>query len=196
MTTLLVEDNAVPGAGSFRSEALAIDYREVEFQGHKYPGVGLNDVLQKDLARQIGRVVRHGLGFHPEFKMAFMRLTRKQDEHPFHIHADNVVGAKWAAVWYLTPDDLCVGGTAFWTHCATGADGIPEGFDHTSEDAAQLDKDGQDESLWSMNGLVAMRFNRMVVYPCSLFHSRYPLRFPGETLLDGRLVGVAFFNEA
>ena len=195
MTTLLVEDNAIPNSVQFREAALAIDYQTVSYQGFDFPGVGLNGGLQKDLADALSNAVRRGLGFYPDFKLVFFRLTRKDDRHPVHIHADNVVGAKWAAVWYLTPDEHCVGGTAFWTHRATGAEGLPAGFDHTSKQAAQLDEDGRNEDLWCMNGLVGMKFNRLAIYPCNLFHSRYPLKFPGDTVETGRLVGVAFFNE-
>lgn len=61
---------------------------------------------------------------------------------------------------------------------------------------ASLNEDGLHEDRWALNGLVGMKFNRLLVYPTCLFHSRYPRQLTGfgDTPATGRLIWGCFFS--
>jgi hypothetical protein len=116
-------------------------------------------------------------------------------------HADGIY-SKWAAVVYLTKGTR-YGGTAFWTHVPTGLDEVPDkdlisvaGFDSRSWHSF-LDSECKNPQRWQLAGFSGMKFNRLVTYPTSMFHSRYPNNITepfGSTKQDGRLVWVAFYD--
>lgn len=177
-----------------REFGLAAQYDTVSFGGHDYHGMGPSDQLERSsfLSERIAQAV----GFEPDIKYSYFRLTEKGSPPTVWIHADSVC-AEYGAVLYLNLPQHCLGGTAFWTHNATGWDGLPEGQEITEDLAKVLNEDGNAQErwrVWTMNTLVGMKFNRFIAYPSRCFHSRYPRDGWGTSKEDARLVWVAFFD--
>lgn len=109
------------------------------------------------------------------------------------IHSDLGMG-EYAAVLHLHKHP---GGTAFWKHREIGDDHVTQWMiDNAGPDkiAAKLREEGQNEDAWEMTSLAGAKFNRLVVYPSALFHSRWPKDNLGDTPEEGRITWVAFFN--
>ena len=172
-----------------REYALGLEYKTEAYQGFEYQGIGRGRACVEDLMAE-------AMGFPVDIQMQFFRLGVVGDRLTSWIHADSVC-ADWACVWYLTPDDLVQKGTGtgFWRHRHLGWRGLPAGrIDQQMAD--RLNADGQTEEAWELEEIVAMRFNRAVFYPTSLFHGRYPEAAFGDDLQTGRLIWCSFFNKA
>lgn len=106
------------------------------------------------------------------------------------IHTDLGWGSH-ALVIYLNDTQEDLGGTAFWTHRATGTERIDPG----DVDLFEIVKnDWDNEEAWDMKEYVPMKFNRATIYESAFYHSRYPFDAFGSTPEDGRLIAVAFFT--
>jgi hypothetical protein len=189
MITQIIIDDFHPVAKPIAAFAKTLSYGPQEWEGHTYRGIGLgySPELFYDLLVPF-------LGRKPEPKMEFFRLGTKEEAPTTYIHADNAC-AKHAAVWYLSepPADL-VSGTAFWQHRASDKYELSEKDREDHDFILGLDADGADESKWKMVGLCGHKFNRCVVYPSNIFHSRYPKDAWGKDAADGRIVFTSFFD--
>jgi hypothetical protein len=172
-----------------RQRALNLDFKNADWAGKTYRGVAECSALDVDIIQKIEQET----GKRCDMKLSFFRSGRQGIDAPTtYIHADNAVPARFAGVLYLTPDHLCRGGTAFWRHKSLFWDRLPPAV--PPELADRLNQDGQDEQQWDQTRMVQMKFNRFVMYPTDVFHSRYPKEGFGQTLEDGRLVYVCFFD--
>ena len=176
-----VYDDFLPDASTVREIALAAPYFDYPaHDGEVYKRIWIGQVpgLQEAIEAKVGPVEMLGMGY---------RLNYAGELPNAAIHSDLGWGTH-ALVLYLSEGP---GGTAFWTHRASGARTIYVG-DHDL--FAKVKDDWNDESKWDQRELVAMKFNRALIYRSALFHSRYPFEAFGTTPDDGRLIAVAFFN--
>ncbi|MGI0034284.1 MAG: DUF6445 family protein [Nitrososphaera sp.] len=104
------------------------------------------------------------------------------------VHADRGYGSL-AAVLYLSLPEHCTGGTAFWRH-RSGIDRLPA----EAGDEHQAVRDFVRISRWRQTQVVPMAFNRLILYPTQLFHSRWPFQAFGTGPQDGRLIAVGFYE--
>lgn len=165
--------------------------------GVTYPNICL-DVKIEDVEEKLGEV--HGVPS-VDINLSCFRLSLIGEKDDTFCHADGIY-AKWAAVLYMNRN-IQYGGTAFWTHRETGLDSVPEdglmkvaGF-HPIKYHQWLTAETNNPSKWESGGFCGMKFNRLVTYPTSSFHSRVPGNIDrpfGNTVEDGRLVWVAFYN--
>lgn len=189
MLSQLIFDNFHPVAKPIAAYAKSLDYKTVDWEGHSYRGVGLGYSPE-----MFFDLLSTKLGYKVEPKMEFFRLGTKEEAPTTYIHADNAC-AKNAAVWYLSeaPKGI-LSGTAFWQHKDTGKYELTE-EDRTDEEfIKQLNADGADESKWNLVGVAGHRFNRCIVYPSNLFHSRYPKDAWGADRTNGRITFACFFD--
>lgn len=185
----LIIDDFHPVAKPIAEFAKTLTYGPQEWEGHTYRGIGLGyspEMFWDLLSNALGRTVTP--------KMEFFRIGTKTEKPLSYIHADNAC-AKFAVVWYLSeaPKGL-VAGTAFWTNKETGSDTLT---DAERTDAGLIDRlvaDSADESKWVMSGLCGQKFNRVVIYPSNVYHSRYPQDAWGNDVSDARIVYTAFFD--
>lgn len=190
-------DDFHPAPIAVAAMARSLDYKEVEWNGHKYKGIGLG-YSPEGIYGYIGQI----FGTPVKPKLEYFRIGTKSDSATTYIHADSIC-AKYAAVWYLSeaPEGI-VAGTAFWKHKAHNIDRLLSreqvvasvGEGGIGEYEKALNADGNDESKWQMAGLCGQKFNRISIYPTDLFHSRYPKDAWGETVADGRIVWTCFFD--
>jgi len=188
-TSLITIDDFHPVAKPIAAFAKGLAYGPQEWQGHTYKGLGIGyspELFYEQLGLVLGRSITPAL--------EFFRLGTKEDAPTTYIHADNAC-AKNAAVWYLSeaPDGV-MAGTAFWKHKETGKYELTAKDREDDDLCKRLDADGADESKWEMVGIAGQRFNRLVVYPSNLFHSRYPKDAWGSCPSDGRITFATFFN--
>jgi hypothetical protein len=133
-----------------------------------------------------------------------------------HIHND---GSDYAFVVYLNKETI-EGGTSLWSHRSTGLESIPstqsskmsyEELEYVSEVTGTLDinelrefnskvlnKNHKLDSYvneqhdWEMLHLSKMKYNRMIFYPASYFHSMHVTR--DMYIDDWRIVQVGMIN--
>lgn len=96
--------------------------------------------------------------------LTFFRQGKQDQAEPHYLHTDASMG-DWTGILYLTPNPPAGDGTAFWRHVATGKTGS---LLLTKDEAALW----FDESVWERWHLVDAKFNRLVLFPASLYHSR------------------------
>ena len=200
--TLKVFDNVLPDIHSVREWATRLSFSTNAYQGEDFPNTA------SDWGRFPVNLLSDVMGFRCENILSVMRLGLASDNaaaKPF-IHSDDTMeGAQWAAVIYLTNTTIDrdnYSATAFWRHKETGLSSFPEdpkdllriGYD--KDVFSRLHTDGFDEKKWHLEGLVRAISNRMIIYPTSLFHSRYPATAYGDSPETGRLIWCSFFRAA
>lgn len=185
MNQIEVIDDFLPDPHLARSKGMKAKFEDRTLQdGQLYKRIAetllpeVVDALNEHMGRPISLL---GMGF---------RLNYDGEPPNTDIHTDQGWG-KYALVLGLSRDEDWRGGTAFWTHNATGADRIRPGDVGTIK-AVQPDWNKPD--AWHLDQVVDGKFNRALIYRSELFHSRWPFTAFGSTPEDGRLVLVAFFN--
>lgn len=194
--SLLVVDDFMPEPARVRAELLAGKFQtETGPDGGQYTNI--NAVERPDLHALIERAV--GFPIHP--LLSFARADLAGERPHSAVHSDTIC-SEFAVVLYLNPPAQCDGGTAFWTHRYLGIDAMPtwKEVEARSWDPNRFYKSIREDwnqlGLWTMSGYVGMKFNRCVLYPCKMFHSRWPQESFGQDAATGRLVWVCFFNRA
>lgn len=199
--TQVTVDDFYPAPMAVRMAAKTLNYQTVEYQGHKYNGIGVGYVPER-----VDEYLSKVIGSPVELKENYFRLGTSLEMPTSYIHADNAL-ARFACVWYLSdcPDSV-VGGTAFWRNKELGITQTPtleevSKYSQFKGDAPVGDRyiefineQGMDEGKWDMIGLVGHKFNRLTIYPTEVFHSRFPKEGWGKNVTDGRLVWTGFFN--
>jgi hypothetical protein len=190
---LVVCDEFLPDPQAVLEKALAGKFKDVEYRGDLYEGVGESFIDPIDL-------VSKAVGFDVVIDMSFFRNSLMH-HRPGSIHTD-MCESNWAGILYLSDPESELSGTAFWTHKELGWDRLPPaqimrdlGVEPTLEFRENLSSDGFDESKWNLDTVLGMKYNRFVAYPTEYFHSRYPRRNEATDFLDGRLTWVCFFRD-
>lgn len=189
--TLQIFDEFLPEAeaASLRQLCLSLPFGPVEYKGETYPNIGQ---LPREWTDYLHRLLDDAIGCAADLKLSFLRYSTEEDDTPHWIHADNGE-AQYAVVYYLSEPGTGLEGTAFWQHRELKADEARLGI--TEAEVARVNADAHSSEPWRMAGIAQQRFNRLITYPCRLFHSRYPKHSPGHDLATGRLIWVAFYNQ-
>ena len=169
-------DDAVPDPMNYRYRALRLEFRTYEFGPTIFHGIATGGPCAGMLSR-----------LHSEFELlhpslTFFRKSPLGQVEPHFIHTDIDMG-EWSALLYLNPKPKDGDGTCFWMHKDTGA--IESAVPH------ERSIEGRNPDNWTMRKRIDAKFNRMVVFPSSYFHSRAIHENWGEGD-DARLVQVAF----
>lgn len=133
-------------------------------------------------------------------RMSFFRMNIERELPHSWVHSDDIC-AQYAAVLYMNKPAQCYGGTAMWKHLPTGLNFLPSPEQLAAVNVPvsireDIGKDTHDIKLWEQVGMVPMRYNRLVTYPTTYFHSRYPFEGFGATQEDARLVWTCFYDIA
>ena len=191
--TLMVKDEFSSSAQEIRSRVVSEGFvDEVGPDGFNYTGINMGE--DEELKGEVDKLM-NGV----THKMSFFRQNLEGEMPHSYVHSDEIC-ADWAGLLYLNKDEQAKGGTAFWKHKYMKWDRVPSDDEVTAlgvskeEFGEQLTVDWKDKELWEMSGFIGMKFNRFIVYPTKIFHSRYPHEGFGQGNEDGRLVWVCFFN--
>lgn len=103
------------------------------------------------------------------------------------VHHDDT---SWAGVIYLTPDANPDAGTGLFTHIETG---VCQWDPNDPSTELNENEDRFDLSKWRCNLRVENKFNRLILYRGSMYHSSLIAGF-GNNYENGRLTQVFFFN--
>ena len=197
---LIIVDDFLENPDAVREYALE---QQFEFFGGKnWPGRDSAECHgEEEMTEACSHVVGEKLTIKPENKCSYFRLTKEGQDGRQHIHFDPNPGLIWAGVLYLTPTIHPTGGTKFWKHKETGWERSPtleEGAKHglhSHQDMVKFfDIEGKDESKWIELDNVAFKYNRLVMFNPSLWHSNGDLF--GTMEEDARLVQLFFFHGA
>lgn len=180
MTRYDVYDDVLPDPAEYRRAVLASPFQSITIGPAVFHGIG----LFKDLAFPTWLAQRY-----PTLQptLTFCRQSPAGQAEPNFIHTDMDMG-DWTGILYLTPEPPAEDGTTFWRHRETGAVASAVTYD---EARLQECFEWRDLSKWEPWARVPAKFNRCVVFPGRLFHSRsIPENFGAA---DGaRLIQVVF----
>jgi hypothetical protein len=179
---LSVVDDFLPWAGDFRQSALAAEYGPLSYGSEVYERMSITGPREESLVRpHIERVV----GFQIAPVASYWRLSGIGEStgmgFDWRVHADDSIAA-YSCVLHLSAPGLERGGTVFWTPL--------------DEDRVVSLTDFTDPSMWHMDLMVNMRFNRGILFDARMVHSAQPIAGWGETTDGSRLVWACFFNRA
>lgn len=132
-------------------------------------------------------------------KLSCFRLNLAGELPHSWVHSDDIC-AQYASVLYLNAPEQCIGGTAFWRHTALAIDRLPTHAElaarniHADWFYAMMSREWKDITYWEQTELREMRWNRFITYPTCLFHSRYPFEAFGDSVSNGRLIWICFYD--
>jgi hypothetical protein len=153
---ILVFDDFLENPEEYRDEALKLNFRTYDFPNCSFHGIALSGMtaLVTDKLEEAG-------GF--KASLSFFRKSPLGQVEPHFIHSDIDMG-EWSAILYLNPNPPIEDGTAFWTHKATGD--IESAIPH------ERSEEGRDPANFDMRRCIQAKFNRLLMFPSSYFHSR------------------------
>lgn len=163
-----VIDDALSNPDAYRQAALALPFGE--FEGFQ----GIAPCADPTLPALISEAMPGAAAV-----LSFFRRSPEGQVEPNYIHSDAEMG-EWTGILYLNPEPARGDGTIFWKDRHSGK--LSGRFD--SAEAADL-------SSWEPWRTIDARYNRLLIFASSLFHSRaLPLNY-GQG--DGaRLIQVVF----
>lgn len=176
MNKIRVYDDILDRPEEYLASVLGLEFKTYDFGHCVFHGIAINGPSQEAVAKI--------LGLFPEIEptLTFFRKSPLGQVEPHYIHTDVDMG-EWSALLYLNrnppPDD----GTSFWTHRPTGS--IESAIPH------ERSKEGMNPNDWDLRQRVNSKFNRLVVFPSTYFHSRTIPQNWG-TGAGARLVQVTF----
>ncbi len=194
---LIILDNFLPER-EYRlvhQDAVCKKYSGVAYMGDVYGGIANPSIPFRwsVLNQKLGGGVIPGINMY--------RCSLDESDLVTWIHADTGMISEYAFVYYLSNSNQ-FSGTAFWNHKDLGistlsSELIKEWKDDSilEEMLVSLDQDGMEMDMWKMEDFAIAKPNRLIVYPTSRFHSRFPKSGWGTGPWDGRLIHVGFFSK-
>jgi hypothetical protein len=152
-----VYDAFLPEPDSYRRFALQQTFRSFEFEHCTFHGIAPLS-LSEFVPTAIGKLLAPSVS-----TLSFLRRSPLGQEEPHFIHTDIDMG-DWSAILYLNENPPEGDGTTFWTHKPTGA--IESLVPH------ERSEEGRSPQGWGARKTVQARFNRLLIFPSSYFHSR------------------------
>jgi hypothetical protein len=151
-----VYDDFLPTPVAYRAAALAQEFRTYEFPEATFHGIAMP--TPPDVPERLRAIYPAA-----EPTLSFFRKSPEGQPEPHFIHTDADMG-DWTALLYLNPKPPADDGTKFWRHLATGA--IESAIPH------ERSREGRTTEGWEERCLVPAKFNRLVLFPATFFHSR------------------------
>lgn len=175
---VLVLDGFSPDPQREREAALSAEYKTIEHNELSYRGISFTE--DKDSISNIESIIGQEFNSHETFYRRY--LTGEKNET--YIHSDVLIGT-YTGILFLNHEEEYQGGTAFWRHKTFGWDRHPsqeevarQGLANTDWLWKQVYLDGFRENRWDRLEMVEMKFNRLILFPSPLYHSRYPKEWP------------------
>lgn len=167
MTEIRIFDDVLPNPTRYRDDALRAEYLSYDFGHCVFHGIaagngGVGGGLEWPPAAELLAWIR---GTYPKLQptLTFFRSSPLDQAEPNDIHTDIDMG-DWTALLYLNPAPPAGDGTTFWTHRASGE--VSSFIPH------ERSIEGRDRDAWCLRVQVDGRFNRVLMFPGQLFHSR------------------------
>ena len=165
MKPTFIHDAVLPQPEPYRQMALAQPFQSVSFGPITFHGIAPCE-LPNPLVHWIETT-------YPmlEPTLSFFRQSPAGQQEPHYVHTDTDMG-DWTGLFYLTPDPPAGDGTVFYA-------------------PRRPDAAWDDETAWDREGFVFARWNRLLLFPADVPHSR-ALRDNYGNGNTARLIQVVF----
>lgn len=188
--TLTIIDDFFASPESIREFALSHDFNQKpEYDGHVYEHFA--PVKDDRFLRWLEAVMSARIGAQVQIKLGTFTCLKDGNTSPQWIHSDDIC-ASHAAVFYLF--DGSGHGTSFWRHRELNAHCLQDIKGSAELLPGKLFADGQDRDAWELTDVADSRFNRLIFYPSSRFHSRTQKYGFGNSPENARLTLAVFFD--
>ena len=156
-----VHDDLLADPVAYRDALLSLDYRSIAIGPVTFHGIAecRDEGVPHWIAHRYSEA-RPGV--------TFVRRSPQGQAEPNFIHTDRDMG-DWTGIFYLNPDPPAGDGTRFWRHRRTGATASTA---RTADECQAEWHSWRDDAQWEPWHTVPARFNRLIVFPAPLFHSR------------------------
>jgi len=166
------------------------DYRTESHEGHDYDGISRQSTNLVDYSG-----IASLLGLDPEPCLTYFYKAELGHSTTSWVHADNSLW-DYATVLYLPPRaQLVPSGTMMMRHKATGMDYMPDGGLMSAAAANAILSEHGDENAWVIEDMFAEKQGRLVAYPTTRFHARFPRFGYGASPATARIVLVSFLRK-
>jgi hypothetical protein len=179
MHDVRVFDDFLLDPETYRAQALEGDFRSYEFPEVNVTFHGIQTPTPPAVPL---RLVRMFPAVTPT--LSFFRRSPAGQAEPHFIHTDADMG-DWTALLYLNRQPPAGDGTTFWRYVPTGQIESAVPHERSAEGIEPSPK------IWKPWRLVTARFNRLILFPATYFHSRAIFDNWGEDD-DARLTQVVF----
>lgn len=189
-----IHDDFLPDPQSFRERAVKAPYYDIrgpDGETYKHIHVLPSNEFEPLLEARLKRKVKVGYNI--------LRTSYEGEIANASIHTDNSYD-QFAAVLYLNPPEQCRGGTAFWKFKKYGFTHFPEVSDirkigkSPTRVYTEIHHAYNDPDQWEQQHVAEMRFNRLVCFETTAFHSRWPLAAFGNSTENARMIVAMFFS--
>lgn len=172
--------------GLLRDYAYQLEYKDqvAPFDGVTYRNIGLP--VPASAQERIAQSLSWILGYKAIPKHLAFRLSPKGSEPPQWAHSDAEV-ARFGLFVYMNDGP---GGTALLEHRTAGMREHPR----NDKELAIWKRDYDDQSKWVMRAFVDCAPNRAVILRANLMHAAVPKDGFGDTVENGRLILLCFFD--
>lgn len=198
--SFMIVDDFLTDPDAVRRAALGLDYDPAFKQGN-YPGLLSTRPLGfGELDAPVSALTGLNLKAAPDTTHLHCRLTVRGDRGATGVHIDPCA---YSGILYLSRDQDCRGGTAFFRHRRTGLERVPRdaagiaaaGYTDINRLIDEVvNGDTSKPSRWERTFVAPMRFNRLILFDPWMFHDAMPAF--GSSPETGRLVLLMFFARA
>lgn len=179
-TDVRIFDDVLADPDSYRLQALSLPYTSVTVGGATFHGIA--QTSDPFLPLWIAAT-------YPSARptLTFFRRSPAFQIEPNFVHTDRDMG-DWTAILYLTPHPPDSDGTTFWEHEPDGGRASTASTDEMFHDEWT---EWRQRSAWREWLRVEAKWNRLIIFPAPLFHSRSLYDNYGEGV-DARLTQLMF----
>lgn len=198
---IVIVDDFFDNPYEVRKIALNMQYPKPTM--HTYPGKNSHDRYYTEEIHTKMKILTGNPNLRPaeDSSCGMFRLSLEKDTFEQDIHVDDCFD--WGGVLFLNLPTQTIpeSGTSFWRHNKLNMERMPKtaeeggvyGFKSSIEIRESIVYgDGLDRSKWTMWASAPMKYNRLVLFDSSLWHS-HGTNF-GTDLNNGRLVQLFFFK--
>jgi hypothetical protein len=156
-----VFDDVLPDPGSYRAMALAQSFHDVSVGAATF-----HNIAECPSDELLEWITQHFSNATPT--LSFFRKSPLWQIEPNFIHTDRDMG-DWSGIFYLNPHPPYEDGTRFWRHRVSGA---TASVSATDEARFAEGLEWRRLEAWEPWDRCQARFNRLLLFPASCFHSR------------------------
>jgi hypothetical protein len=161
------------------------EYKKVDTPGKSFWVKSPSDEFVEMICNKVSEIEGNNI----TSVLSFFREARWCQDDDWRIHNDSIINGEQpdrALVLFISDiEELGLNGTAFWEHNELGD--IFSGDENDFNNI--LINDSNSPELWTLRTVIGHKKNRILSYPCSYFHSKYPNKFT-----NSRKVFVMFYK--
>ena len=185
---IYIKDDFLPEVIFNKIEPLLIDFKELDVGDKKFyikpTIIDFEQYIKSKLEIIENRSIK--------CIFSYFRIATDKLDTDWRIHCDSIINddiPEQAIVLHFSDPPNMLTGTAFWSHHKHG-DCLNKKDLSTEEFNRILKEDSNDLDKWTLNTVIGQKKNRLLSYPSSYFHSKYP----NKVTKKGRKIFVMFYK--